>query len=97
VFSWIFVIHCALPISGAQIAVPIVLAQRKGNQRKCGLQTSMCRALPVVIELANLFCCSDRKRKYVQCLTTANKKNQNNAQHYSPGHYLTIGAILDPP
>jgi hypothetical protein len=64
-FSWIFFIRCALPISGERIAGPIVLALHKGNERIGEAQTTNRSASPIVIEIANKFCCTDQKRKYV--------------------------------
>jgi hypothetical protein len=51
-FSRNFVYLPRLPISGARIAVQIVLAQHKGHERIGEARTSKCCALPIVTELA---------------------------------------------
>ncbi len=51
-FSRIFSIRCALSFSGVRFAVPIGLVQHKGNKRIGEAQTSICRASPIVIEIA---------------------------------------------
>jgi hypothetical protein len=51
-FLRIFQIPRASPISGVQIAAPLVLAQYKGNKRIVKVQTPVHRASPIVIELA---------------------------------------------
>ncbi len=71
-FSQIFFIRCASPTGGVQIALPIVWAQHKGNKRIGKSRTSICCASPIVIEIACLFRCTDQKRNFVQCKTTAN-------------------------
>jgi Na+-driven multidrug efflux pump len=52
----IFFIRCASPTGGVQIAAPIVLAQHKGNKRIGEARTSIRHALPIIIEIACLFC-----------------------------------------
>jgi hypothetical protein len=64
-FSRIFFIRCASPISGERIVEPIVLALQKGNERIGEARTTNRNASPVVIEIANKFCYTDRKQKYV--------------------------------
>jgi hypothetical protein len=64
-----FFIRCALPIGGVRIAGPIVLAQQKGNERIGETWTNIRSASPIVIEIAYLFCCTDRK--HVQYETKA--------------------------
>ncbi len=71
-FSRIFHICCASPISGVRIVALIVLEQHKRNERIGKVRTPVCCASPIVIELAYKFCCTDRKRKYVQYKTTTN-------------------------
>ncbi len=53
--SKIFVIHCASHVGGARIAVPILLAQDKGNQRIGEAWIPICSASPIVIEIVYLF------------------------------------------
>jgi hypothetical protein len=60
-------------------------------------RTPVRRALPIVIELAYNFRCTDQKRKYVQYKTTANSKFKIMPSATVPGQYPTIGAISDPP
>jgi hypothetical protein len=93
----IFNIHRALPISGVRIVAQIVLAQHKRNERIGEAQTPVHPALPIVIELAYKFRCTDWKRKYVQYKTTMNSKFKIMPSAVVPGQYPTIGAILDPP
>jgi hypothetical protein len=45
--------------------------QHKSNERIGEARTPVRRALPIVLELAYKFCCTDRKRKYFQYETTA--------------------------
>ena len=71
-FSRIFHIRRALPISGVRIVAPIILAQHKRNERIGEARTPVRRASPIVIQLAYIFRCTDRKQKYVQYETTAN-------------------------
>jgi hypothetical protein len=52
-FLQIFFICCALPISRVKFAVPIVLALHKGHKRIGKVGTPICRALPIVLEIAN--------------------------------------------
>jgi hypothetical protein len=47
-----FFIPCASPTAPVRIAGPIALAQHKGNERIGEARTSLCRASPIVIELA---------------------------------------------
>jgi hypothetical protein len=70
-FCGFFFIRCALPNGRVRIAAPIVLAQHKGNKRISNAWTSICRASPIVIEIACYFRCTDPKRDYVQYETTA--------------------------
>jgi hypothetical protein len=51
-FRRFFYIRCALPTGGVQIAVPIVLAQHKGNEKIGEVGTPVCCASPIVIEIA---------------------------------------------
>ncbi len=71
-FSQIFYVLCASPISGVQIVAPIVLAQHKENERIGEARLTVRSASPIVIEIALYFCCTDRKRKYVQYAMTPN-------------------------
>ncbi len=73
-FLWIFFIRCASPTGVVQIAAPIVLEQHKGNKRIGEARTSIRCASPIVLEIAFLFRCTDRKQNYVQYEATANKK-----------------------
>jgi hypothetical protein len=52
IFSQIFHIRCALPISGVRIAAPVVLGQHKEDKRIGEVRTSIRCASPIVIELA---------------------------------------------
>jgi hypothetical protein len=54
-----FLIRCASPTGGVQIATPMVLAQHKGNERIGEGETSIRRTSPIVIEIACLFHCTD--------------------------------------
>jgi hypothetical protein len=60
-FSRIFFIRCASPNGGVQIAGQIVLAQHKRNQSIGEAWTTVRSASPIVIEIAYLFCRTDRK------------------------------------
>jgi hypothetical protein len=96
-FSRFFLIRCALPISGARIVGPIVLALHKGNERIGEARATNRSASPIVIEITNKFCCTDRKRKYVYYEPTANQNLKIMPSATVPGQSPTIGAILDPP
>ncbi len=71
-FRRFFKVRCASPICGTRIAVPIVLAQHKENERIGEARETIRSASPIVIEIAYLFSCTDRKRKYLRYETTAN-------------------------
>jgi hypothetical protein len=64
-FSRILLFCCASPIGGARIVGPIVLALHKGNERIGKARTTIRIALPIVIEIAYYFCCTDREQNYV--------------------------------
>jgi hypothetical protein len=72
VFADFFFIRCASPSGRVKIAAPIVLAPLKGNKIIDLAWISIRRALPIVIQIACLFYCTDRKRNFIQCETTAN-------------------------
>jgi hypothetical protein len=50
------------------------MVQRKGNKIIGEAQTPICRALPIVTEIAYYFCCAGQRQKYVQYETTAKSK-----------------------
>ncbi len=77
--------------------MPIVLAQYKNNERIGEARTLVRRASPIVIQLAYKFRCTDRKQKYIQYETMANKKFKIMPSATVSGQYPMIGAILDPP
>ncbi len=51
-FSCIFFIRCASPIGRVRIAVSIVLAEHKGNERIGKARTTVCSTSAIVIEIA---------------------------------------------
>jgi hypothetical protein len=73
------------------------LALHKGSERIGKALTTNRSTSPIVIEIANKFCCTDRRRKYVQYEPTANQNLKIMPSATVPGQYPTIGTILDPP
>jgi myo-inositol-1-phosphate synthase len=74
-----------------------VLAQHKANERIGKQRTPIRHVSPIVIEIAYLYCCTDRKWKYVQYKMTANKKFKIMPSATVQDQYPTTGAILDSP
>jgi hypothetical protein len=64
--SQIFKNYLTSPISGVRIAAQIVLAQRKEHKRIDKAQKDIRNILPIVVGIAYLFSCTNRKWKYVQ-------------------------------
>ncbi len=89
-------IFCTSPIGRVQIAGPIVFEEHKRNKRIGKAWTTVLSALPIVIEIAYYFRCTDRKWKYVQYKTAANYKFKIMSSATVPDQYPMIGAILDP-
>jgi hypothetical protein len=96
-FLQIFHICRASPISSVRIITLIVLAQHKRNERIGEAQTPVRLASPIVIELAYIFRCTDRKRKYVRYKTMTNSKFKIMPSATVLGQYPMIGAILNQP
>ncbi len=70
-FSQIFLLFATGSVG---FAGPIVLVKHKGNERIGKAGTPIYCTLSIVVKIACLFSCTDRKRNYVQYEMTANKK-----------------------
>ncbi len=97
IFRFLLIFHIcrASPICSVRIITLIVLAQHKRNERISEARTQVRRVSPIVIELAYIFRCTDRKQKYVRYKTTTNSKFKIMPSATVLGQYPMIGAILN--